>query len=419
MAELLLALWIIGVLLVFGGIGWMLYKKSKPKPVPDDRGVGPPWPWPRAKPRDGAPTIPDTGTGEYRPPTSTSTIPDGWAGQNDKAAGSWGAPSSRFKEPSYAITQVFYATDRSFDFVPPSGRRSDGRLILGTCDVSIPRDHRLGQLEHPSIWKLEFRDDPEKHVVVLEVRVEDEPAFWKKLADRARKSSRGEAFVFVHGYDTTFEDSVRRTAQIAYDLGFDGAPICYSWPSYGQLADYAKDENNVQWTIPHLKNFLHQLTKQLDVRTVHVIAHSMGNRAVSYALQRLAAEDTTKLCHMQHIVLTAPDIDADTFRELARAVQSLAYKVTLYISPVDRALAISKRFHGNPRLGEAISIFPGIDTIDASGVDTSFIGHSYYAENRSVLSDIFWLLKEGRPPQDRFGMRAIVHGDGTYYAFRP
>jgi esterase/lipase superfamily enzyme len=411
MAELLLVLWILGLLLSFSGVGWMLYKKSKSAPPPS-----PPQPSLRVR---------GSGTGAYQSP-SAAEPKDGAADRRDKAAGSWPPHGPSYQgEPSYAVVRIFYATDRrrTWQEAPAllygTERSSGGKLMLGTCDVSIPRDHKLGELEHPSIWKLEIREDPEKHVVLLRITPDDESVFWKKLADRVSASSRRAVFVFVHGYDTTFEDAARRTAQIAYDLGFDGAPICYSWPSYGQLADYAKDENNVQWTIPHLKNFLLQLTNQFHVRTIHVIAHSMGNRAVSHALQLLGAGDTTRRIHMQHIILAAPDIDADTFRELADDVEAVAERVTLYISPVDRALALSKRFHGNPRLGESVSIIQGIDMIDASGVDTSFIGHSYYADNRSVLSDIFWLLKEGRPPQDRFGMKAVDHGDGTYYAFRP
>jgi esterase/lipase superfamily enzyme len=327
---------------------------------------------------------------------------------------------------THTIVRVFYATDRGSTGQVAAARmygadRSvNGKLALGTCEVSIPRDHRLGQLEHPSIWKLEFREDPEKHVVLLTVQQEDESEFWTKLSKRVGvRTGRGEAFVFVHGYNTTFEDAVRRTAQIAYDLGFDGAPICYSWPSYGELADYPKDENNVQWSVPHLKDFLRALAGQANVKMVHLIAHSMGNRAVSYALQLLAAEDGERLCRMHHVVLTAPDIDADTFIDLAHQIEGRARRVTLYVSPADVALALSKRFHGNPRLGESISIITGVDTIDASRVDTTFIGHSYYAENRSVLSDIFWLLKDGKPPKDRFGMREVDRADGIYYEFRP
>ena len=40
-----------------------------------------------------------------------------------------------------------------------------------------------------------------------------------------------QVFVFVHGFNVSFENALRRTAQIAYDLNFDGAPFLFSWPS--------------------------------------------------------------------------------------------------------------------------------------------------------------------------------------------
>lgn len=348
-------------------------------------------------------------------------------------------------EPEFAVVRLFYATDRQAtgQNVPSrffgKEQSAQGKLSMGTCEVSIPRDHRIGELEHPSIWRLEFSEDPEKHVVLLRVNPQSENAYWADVRNRVEGSRKKEAFVFVHGYNTTFEDAARRTAQLAYDLTFEGAAILYSWPSYGELADYAKDENNVYWTVPHLANFLKALALHTAAKTIHLIAHSMGNRAVSYALQSLAREEAENIrwnnqaienraftyqefrapCKMHHVVLTAPDIDANTFKELAKDVKSVSDRVTLYVSPFDKALALSKRFHGNPRLGETISVIPGIDTIDASSVDTSLIGHGYYAENTSVLTDIFYLLKDDKAPGDRFGMRPVARPDGTYYEFRP
>ncbi len=37
----------------------------------------------------------------------------------------------------------------------------------------------------------------------------------------------------MHGYNTSFDNALYRTAQIAYDLDFDGATFLYSWPSGG------------------------------------------------------------------------------------------------------------------------------------------------------------------------------------------
>ena len=42
--------------------------------------------------------------------------------------------------------------------------------------------------------------------------------------------------VFVHGFNVNFEDAVYRTAQITYDLQFDGAPFLFSWPTSGNIS---------------------------------------------------------------------------------------------------------------------------------------------------------------------------------------
>ena len=52
------------------------------------------------------------------------------------------------------------------------------------------------------------------------------------VAERLQSSQsfKDHAVVFVHGYNTAFDYAVYRTAQIAYDLKFDGVPFLFSWP---------------------------------------------------------------------------------------------------------------------------------------------------------------------------------------------
>ena len=64
-------------------------------------------------------------------------------------------------------------------------------------------------------------------------------------------------------------------------------------------------------------------------------------------------------------------------------------------------------------------IVPGIDTIDVSSLDTDFLGHSYYGDNRSVLTDIFNLLAKGDPPDKRFGLRQAGVAPKLYWRFAP
>jgi esterase/lipase superfamily enzyme len=297
-----------------------------------------------------------------------------------------------------------------------------GQFTLGTCRVSIPKVHQTGEMERPSLLYLEITEDQRKHIVFQQATPLEENEFYASVAKRVAASPKKGAFVFIHGFDNTFEEAVRRTAQIARDLKFKGAPICYSWPSQGNVLKYTVDEANVEWTVPHLRQFLHDLSRRTNADSIHLIAHSMGNRALTAALRSLAGEVRDKPL-FREVVLTAPDIDADVFkRDIAPAILGTAERVTLYASSRDEALRWSKKVHGSPRAGDTgrnLVIVPGMDTIDVSAVDTSFLGHSYYSSNESVLTDMVQLLAERRPADQRDRLHATDKNGQRYWVFQP
>lgn len=322
-----------------------------------------------------------------------------------------------------SIVRVFYATDRNqtalpgFDISYDANRSPNGQLHYGLCEVSIPKVHKTGHLESPSVLRLEFRPDPNKHILLQQTLSLAEQEFFEQVTASVQSSPLRDAFVFVHGYNVSFEDAARRTGQMAFDLQFAGAPIFYSWPSRGHLADYLHDETDVAWSAPHLERFLHLLAQQTGAARTHVIAHSMGNRAVCEALSNLSRDPAASL-RLTHLVLAAPDIDAQTFAELAYALQRLSTRITLYESVNDKALQASRRIHGNPRAGEPLLVLPGLDTIDASLIDTDFLGHSYFSDNWPLLSDIHSILVHDESPDQRFGLIAMQDTQGNYYSFR-
>lgn len=324
--------------------------------------------------------------------------------------------------PSHAVVRVLFATDRrvesrrplAFDLEPAEGNQ----LSYGTGLVSVPRDHRMGDLEGPSIWRLEFRPDPDRHVVVLSKELADQTRFFQDVRRLAQRSDQQDALIFVHGYNVGFDDALRRTAQLAYDLGFKGPALTFSWPSQGVLAGYNRDARNVELSVDSLRTVLADLSKRADVKRVHVIAHSMGNRAVVGALAKLGGD-----VPVRQIALIAPDIDAELFRRLARQFPSSVGPITLYASSRDAALVAAAKFAGYPRAGQGgqdIVVTAGIETVDASAVDTSLtgLGHSYYADASQVLSDLFAFF-QGSPASKRFGLRAAKGKDGPYWVFAP
>jgi esterase/lipase superfamily enzyme len=332
-----------------------------------------------------------------------------------------GGMGSRRPEENTSVVRAFYATDRGqvlegglhFD----ADRSASGKINYGECLISFPKIHKKGHLETPSILKLEFRPDPKKHIILQSIQSFEEAVFLERLAAQVSASATKEAFIFVHGYYVSFEDAARRTGQLAFDLEFVGAPIFYSWPSNGKFADYFKDEANVTWSTPHFQRFLSLISQRSGATRVHIIAHSMGNRAVCDALKALSADPNNNV-KFNHLVLAAPDIDADTFRELAAALQKVSGLITLYESTNDKAIHASKKIHGSPRAGEPLLIIPGLDTVDASKVDTDFLGHSYFGETWTLLADIHSILSDDKPAGRRFGLRGIDDPAGKYYVFK-
>ncbi len=334
-------------------------------------------------------------------------------------------------DSNYAVVRVFYATDRKAtgDQAPAKyfggDRQLDESLQVGTVDVSIPRDHRMGNIERPTIWKLEFRQDPEKHVVLLSIQPRTEQMFYYELAAKVLSSVNKDAFVFIHGFDNTFEQAALRTAQLSYDLGFHGAAIMYSWPSKGELHEYSADEATIDWATPHLEHFLETIAAQSHATTIHLIAHSMGNRALTRALSAIAEKHAGISPGVppmfRHVFLAAPDIDVGVFRQVAASLSLAATDVTLYASSRDEAIMVSEKIHQFDRVGDSkhICVVPKIDTIDATAVDTGLIGHAYFGDKRSILTDIFEVMQTGSPPEKRFGMHAATLQQMTYWVLNP
>jgi hypothetical protein len=124
----------------------------------------------------------------------------------------------------------------------------DYPLNLGTSQVSIPPVHRPGQIESPSVWLLEFREDEGRHLMIQRIEALDATSFYSKLDQRIARDDQASAMIYIHGFNVAFDEALRRTAQLSVDIGFSGAPILYSWPSRGQLTWYRSDQDDADWS---------------------------------------------------------------------------------------------------------------------------------------------------------------------------
>ncbi|WP_435138550.1 alpha/beta hydrolase [Pseudopelagicola sp. nBUS_19] len=322
-------------------------------------------------------------------------------------------------ESGFSEVEVFYATDRARSgSSEPNEFYGHGRgdLEYGTVTVSIPSTHAPGAIEQPSIWRLEFGPKPTKHVMLREIDPMEVGPYFEKMQGQVAKSDRKEAFVFVHGFNSRFDAAARRAAQLAYDMNYSGVPILYSWPSAGKTFSYVADTAVVRLSGRRLFRFLEELNEKSGADTIHLVAHSMGNRALTDALELLAlssnAADQPEPMFGQ-VFFAAPDVDADLFREMVGTIRPLAERLTLYASENDWALAASRKLHGSaPRAGQAgegILVENEFDTVDMTNLGEDMLAHTYFANDSSALSDIVSLLWQNSDPENRCGLE----GNGT------
>jgi len=330
--------------------------------------------------------------------------------------------------PSADVVEVttYYATNRnpqrSSDPAKVYGVKLGTALHYGRAVVTIPRDHTPGVIETPTLWKFERVADPNRHFVLKSVTPLATDAARQEMAQKLRALDTKSLLIFVHGFNTGFRDAALRTAQLAYDLKFPGVPLFFSWPSARSLLGYWQDEEAARFSESVFEHLLDELSV-LPATDIYIIAHSMGNRIVGHALETRVklGKDTSRL---RELLLAAPDINADLFNKIIAPKLAAMHgtRTTVYASSSDVALRISKVVHGFRRLGETtdgISVYPGLETVDASGATSMArdYGHLYITDSPSVLRDIATVIRKNVSAAQR-GLNQIGKAPNQYWRLK-
>ena len=327
------------------------------------------------------------------------------------------------KDASLIEVMTYYATNRkpTGNKEPASFYGSEAEIDLryGSAVVTIPPNHTPGNLELPNLWKLERQPDPSKHFVLKSVTPLSGDAVRAEMAGKLQSMDSKALLLFVHGYNTNFDEAALRTAQLAHDLRFPGMAFFYSWPSAGKILGYWQDEETAQLSEGVLEQLLDELS-QLPVTDIYLVAHSMGTRIVTSAL-RTRIDKNKDSRKVRELLLAAPDINSELFRRvIAPKLATLqGMRTTVYASSSDLALKASKVVHGFKRVGETageIFVYPGLDTIDASSAATMSraYGHSYLMDSAQVLRDIRALVEEKFAAKQR-GLREMGVSPNQYW----
>lgn len=322
---------------------------------------------------------------------------------------------------------VWYATNRKpiAAGLPEKGygNEQDQSVHHGSCLVHVPESHRIGELGSNVLHRiLRWTDDRLKIEKIEEIGFD---AFREQVDGQLADCEEGKrhAVVFIHGYNTSFQEAALRTAQIGFDLGVSGAMAFFSWPSRGRKRSYLSDIESISASAQDITDFLVEVANLPSVEHVHVIAHSMGNRGALEAVRRIA-NDAERLSRRRFdtFILAAADVATDVFVRDGGALLELGESTTIYVSERDAALSWSAFLNDHERVGfhPPVCVVDGFETIAVENVDLERMGHGYIASNRVVLTDIHALMFEKRPAEDRFGLEQRANNDGQpFWVMRP
>ena len=305
------------------------------------------------------------------------------------------------EEDKNYVLPLLYATNRKKvkrnESIVFNGKRDDS-LHYGIMNISIPKNHVRGNLELPTfIDKIKgHHNDTAKFFILKKNQFLEKSIFYDSLHYyMGNLKDSTQAYVFIHGYNTDFIGAAYRSAQLFFDLKASGVPIMFTWPSKGKTYGYWKDQSMADKSAEIFKKFISETSKQLNGKPLNIIAHSMGNKVLTKALQDLPKEFPN--IKFNNIIMAAPDVASSKFKnEFLDDMKNCSSSITLYSSNKDKALKVSRYLNFRKRLGfggKHLFIADGINTIDLSDLTCQdILSHSCFAEN-PVLVDIEQIFK--------------------------
>ncbi len=277
--------------------------------------------------------------------------------------------------------------------------------------VSIPPDanREIGGVQLPR----QPPGDPARDFVNLKSEIVSKDQAAATLSRLVGQSRDKEAFVFVHGFNNRYEDAVYRFAQIVHDSGADGdvAPILFTWPSAGNVFAYNYDRDSANYSRDDLEKLLRFLQDDPQVKTISILAHSMGNWVTLEALRQMAIRDGRIVSKVKVVMLADADVDVDIAREQFATLGPDHPHIVLFVNENDRALAASRDIWEGQRLG---AIDPDVEPYKSmieqdqlsvvnmtSFPSHDFFNHGKFAEDPNVVELIGRRLAAGQTLTDR------------------
>ena len=265
-----------------------------------------------------------------------------------------------------------------------------------------------------------------------------ETRFAEELNARLSRSSWKDVVVFIHGYNTRFENPSMLAAGFWHHMGYRGVPVAFSWPSEQRLVKYISDVKTAEYAASAFRLLLEFLADRTEAERIHIVAYSAGTKLATIALHQLGLKswaegkpEALDRNRLGRVVFVAGDVERQLFAlTMMDGMGKVFEGMTIYMSETDQALKASRQIHGRERTGQTWTAgsvpvqaegflrdrSTGIAYIDVTAAENARAGqgHSYFYLSPWVSSDITLFLLTGLPPERR-GL--AYRQDAAYWTF--
>jgi esterase/lipase superfamily enzyme len=278
-------------------------------------------------------------------------------------------------------------------------------LNYAALTVSIPPKHVTGEIEWPGTDGV----DPSRHFVTTDRQFYSSKDFLDEIRARSRQGGpeANSVLVFVHGYNTLYEEAVYWMAQIVHDSGFTGTAVLFAWPSRGKAPLYLADREASTYSRDYFEQALLQMSELPEVGEINILAHSMGNwLAVETLRQAKIAGRGDFNGKLGEVILASPDLDVTVFRTQLDVIGPLPRPITILVSGDDKALSLSTKLAGGVDRAGLVTAADArviaaaekynLRVVDLTAVDDGDGNHhSKYSKSGAVMAAIGKGLRDG------------------------
>jgi esterase/lipase superfamily enzyme len=222
-----------------------------------------------------------------------------------------GAPAS--------AESVFVASSRGADKPGTTSAYVSESLRFSIYEVSFPASRRIGSTAGA--------------VVEASTAVSA-----RRFAHEVIDAGGGEVVVYVHGYNTSFQTSLARTAELGEDWNLGAPIVLFAWPSLRVLSGYDRDVARAEKAERRLVDLLTTLADAGATRVV-LMGHSLGAKLAMEALAGMTVNQRQQvLPRLGGIVLLSPDMSVDALNAALAAMPGLQSPLVAFLSRDDLAL---------------------------------------------------------------------------------